>query len=71
MYRNVYTFNRTLTTPTEESWPGVTSLPDYKPSFPNWKTNELASAVKQLDPTGLDLLQVGLVLGTRRNYVGL
>ncbi|KAK3089139.1 hypothetical protein FSP39_001182 [Pinctada imbricata] len=52
---------RTLTTPTEETWPGVTSLPDYKPSFPNWKTNELASAVKQLDPSGLDLLQEMLI----------
>lgn len=51
-------FYRTLTTPTEESWPGVTSLPDYKPTFPNWKSNTLAGSVKQLDPAGLDLLQV-------------
>lgn len=48
---------RTLTTPTEETWPGVTSLPDYKPTFPNWKTNQLHASVKQLDNTGLDLLQ--------------
>ncbi|KAH3871880.1 cyclin-dependent kinase 1-like [Dreissena polymorpha] len=52
---------RTLTTPTEEVWPGVTSMPDYKPTFPNWKTNQLASCVKQLDKTGLDLLQQMLV----------
>jgi hypothetical protein len=50
--------NRTLTTPTEEDWPGVTSMPDYKPTFPSWKTNSLAQSVKQMDNTGLDLLQV-------------
>lgn len=52
---------RTLTTPTDETWPGVTSLPDYKPTFPNWKTNQLASAVQRLDNTGLDLLQQMLI----------
>lgn len=51
---------RTLTTPTEEDWPGVTSLPDFKPTFPSWRTNSLASCVKQLDNTGLDLLQAML-----------
>ncbi|ESP03930.1 hypothetical protein LOTGIDRAFT_230226 [Lottia gigantea] len=47
---------RTLTTPTDETWPGVTALPDYKNNFPKWKTNQLASSVKQLDNVGLDLL---------------
>ncbi len=50
---------RTLTTPTEESWPGVTNMPDYKPTFPCWKTNTLPQNVKQLNEKGLDLLQVG------------
>ncbi|KFO69354.1 Cyclin-dependent kinase 2, partial [Cuculus canorus] len=27
---------RTLGTPDEAAWPGVTSMPDYKPSFPKW-----------------------------------
>ena len=52
---------RTLTTPTEEDWPGVTSMPDYKPTFPSWKTNSLAQSVKQMDNTGLDLLQEMLI----------
>ncbi|CAL1530848.1 unnamed protein product [Lymnaea stagnalis] len=52
---------RTLTTPTEETWPGVSQLPDFKPSFPHWKTNQLASSVKQLDPLGLELLQEMLI----------
>lgn len=52
---------RTLTTPTEESWPGVSSLPDYKPIFPSWKNNILAQSVKTLDAQGLDLLQKTLI----------
>ncbi|CAH1793914.1 unnamed protein product [Owenia fusiformis] len=52
---------RIMKTPTEETWPGVTSLPDYKPTFPNWKKNELQTAVKQLNETGLDLLQKMLI----------
>ena len=58
-YSSFILANRTLTTPTEESWPGVDSLPDYKPIFPNWKTNTLAQSVKQLDEPGLDILKVG------------
>lgn len=27
---------RLLGTPTEETWPGVTSLPDFKSAFPKW-----------------------------------
>ncbi|KAI8742153.1 cyclin-dependent kinase 1 [Biomphalaria glabrata] len=52
---------RTLTTPTEETWPGVSQLPDFKPSFPHWKTNQLANSVKQLDRLGLELLQEMLI----------
>lgn len=48
---------RTLSTPTEETWPGVSTLPDYKTSFPSWRTNTLSSVVKQLDSHGIDLLQ--------------
>ncbi|KAK2150144.1 hypothetical protein LSH36_421g02046 [Paralvinella palmiformis] len=52
---------RTLTTPTESIWPGVSSLPDYKSTFPNWKTNTLSQSVKHLDADGLDLLQSLLI----------
>ena len=53
--------SRILSTPTEETWPGVSELPDYKPSFPMWKGNSLANSVKVLDSVGLDLLQKMLV----------
>lgn len=61
-----YTFNnytivfRILRTPTEEIWPGVTQLSDYKATFPNWMTNNLELQVNTLDANGLDLLQAML-----------
>ncbi|RWS14746.1 cyclin-dependent kinase 1-like protein, partial [Dinothrombium tinctorium] len=48
---------RSLSTPTEETWPGVSSLPDYKTTFPNWKQNILPSLVPQMDESGIDLLK--------------
>ncbi|TGZ32196.1 Uncharacterized protein DBV15_01024 [Temnothorax longispinosus] len=48
---------RILRMPTEEIWPGVTQLSDYKATFPNWMTNNLESQVKTLDADGLNLLQ--------------
>lgn len=57
----VYYFHRILRTPTELIWPGITSLPDYKSTFPCWTQNQLSSQVKNLDSAGLDLLQKMLV----------
>lgn len=50
-----------MKTPTEEFWPGVSSLPDYKASFPKWTSYNLPNQVKNLDNHGLDLLQAMLV----------
>lgn len=52
---------RTMGTPTEETWPGVTSLKAYKNSFPCWKRNVCRALVPQLDDTGLDLLEKMLI----------
>jgi cyclin-dependent kinase len=45
-----------LGTPSEQDWPGVTSFPDFKPSFPKWKGTNITSIVTGLDDVGLDLL---------------
>jgi serine/threonine protein kinase len=37
-------------------WPGVTTLPDYKATFPHWPTRSIAAVVPKLDPMGVDLL---------------
>uniref|UniRef100_A0A8C7CVU9 cyclin-dependent kinase n=3 Tax=Oncorhynchus TaxID=8016 RepID=A0A8C7CVU9_ONCKI len=48
---------RTLGTPDEVAWPGVTSMPDYKPSFPKWARQELSKVVPPLDEDGRELLR--------------
>ncbi|KAL5679882.1 hypothetical protein ACJX0J_006267, partial [Zea mays] len=47
---------RVLGTPNEQSWPGVSCLPDFKTAFPRWQSQDLATIVPNLEPAGLDLL---------------
>jgi cyclin-dependent kinase len=57
----IFKIFRSLGTPTEQEWPGVTSLPDFKPSFPKWARQDIANTVTSLDDIGLDLLDALLV----------
>lgn len=48
-------------TPKESTWPGVSTLPDFKNTFPRWPTPAnmaaaLGKEVTNLDALGLDLL---------------
>ncbi len=43
-------------TPNENTWPGVTKLPEFKFTFPRFKGKGLNSYNKNIDPIGLDLL---------------
>jgi len=47
---------RVLGTPTEDLWPGCSSLPDFKSSFPKWPPQKLSKVCPSLDQFGLDLL---------------
>ncbi|KAK2383647.1 Cell division control protein 2-B [Trifolium repens] len=47
---------RIMGTPNEDTWPGVTSLPDFKSAFPKWPSQDLATLVPNLEPAGLDIL---------------
>ncbi|KAG5040633.1 hypothetical protein JHK85_013109 [Glycine max] len=49
-------------TPNEDTWPGVTSLPDFKSAFPKWQPKDLKNVVPNLEPAGLDLLSSMLYL---------
>ena len=49
---------RILGTPNEEVWPSVSSLPDYKPTFPQWSRQDIARIVSTLDEVGIDMLKV-------------
>ena len=45
-------------TPSEQIWPGVSQLPDYKETFPQWTKQDLRNIVPNLDEMGIDLLAV-------------
>jgi len=49
---------RTLGTPDEDMWPGVSNLPDYKRIFPRWEAQNVSEIVPMLDADGTDLLMV-------------
>jgi cyclin-dependent kinase 1 len=57
---------RSMGTPTEEIWPGLTQMPDYKANFPSWKRCVLSSLVPQMDKDGLDLLEKMLIYDPHR-----
>ncbi|KAJ6602740.1 kinase-like domain-containing protein [Mycena vulgaris] len=57
----IFKIFRILGTPDEENWPGVKALPDYKPTFPQWASQELARIVPALDKDGIDMLQATLM----------
>ncbi|RZB40703.1 cyclin-dependent kinase 1 [Asbolus verrucosus] len=48
---------RVLKTPSEEIWPGVSTLPDYKATFPNWTSYNLESQLKNMNKDAIDLLR--------------
>lgn len=47
---------RLMGTPSERTWPGISSLPEYKANFPNYATQQLHILLPQIDQLGLDLL---------------
>ncbi|XP_030472396.1 cell division control protein 2 homolog [Syzygium oleosum] len=57
---------RIMGTPNEDSWPGVTSLPDFKSTFPKWAPQDLKTVTPNLDPAGVDLLSKMLCMDPRR-----
>ncbi|KAI9887697.1 MAG: Cyclin-dependent kinase catalytic subunit [Watsoniomyces obsoletus] len=57
----IFKIFKLLGTPDEAAWPGVTSFPDFKPSFPKWIRDDTRPLVPGLDHAGLDLLEALLV----------
>ncbi|BCR92685.1 cyclin-dependent serine/threonine-protein kinase CDC28 [Aspergillus chevalieri] len=53
----IFKIFRLLGTPDENIWPGVSSFPDYKPTFPKWKRQDMANVVPGLEDAGLDLIE--------------
>ncbi|KAF9530825.1 Pkinase-domain-containing protein [Crepidotus variabilis] len=57
----IFKIFRILGTPNEETWPNVSTLPDYKPTFPQWSRQDLSRVVSTLDEAGLDFLKRTLI----------
>ncbi|KAF4125657.1 cyclin-dependent kinase [Geosmithia morbida] len=60
-YMEALPTNSVLGTPDEDAWPGVTSYPDYKMTFPKWSRDPDATLCHNLDEKGLELLEMMLV----------
>jgi serine/threonine protein kinase len=55
----IFKIFKTMGTPTEETWQGITDLPEFKMSFPQWKVDGNANLKKlcsNMDERGIDLL---------------
>ncbi|XP_037957701.1 cyclin-dependent kinase 1-like [Teleopsis dalmanni] len=57
---------RALKTPTEQLWPGVSSLPNYKTTFPRWSTFQLKKQLKNINEKGFDLIKKMLIYDPAR-----
>jgi cyclin-dependent kinase 2 len=45
-----------LGTPDESTFPGISNFPDFKPTFPKWKSKDLSGIIKGINGDGVDLL---------------
>lgn len=57
----IFKIFKLLGTPNENDWPGVSSFPNFKSSFPKWHRDSKAPLCSSLDDNGLDLLEMMLV----------
>lgn len=57
----IFKIFRLLGTPDEDVWPGVSLLPDFKTTFPQWSRKDLAAHIPALDADGIDLLEVSIL----------
>eukprot|EP01118_Nematostelium_gracile_P002168 TRINITY_DN123_c0_g1_i1.p1 TRINITY_DN123_c0_g1~~TRINITY_DN123_c0_g1_i1.p1 ORF type:complete len:294 (+),score=48.02 TRINITY_DN123_c0_g1_i1:43-924(+) len=53
----IFRIFRVLGTPNDHIWPGVTSLPDYQPTFPQNPPQSFSKLFPQLETSGRDLLE--------------
>lgn len=65
----IFQIFRKLGTPTVAEWPGLDTLPDFKPTFPKWSRRpwaEIRNTVEQLGPDGVALIDELLRYDPRR-----
>ncbi|KAL1452524.1 hypothetical protein WDU94_006747, partial [Cyamophila willieti] len=57
---------RTLGTPHEDVWPGVSKLPIYKTDFPEWRPKKITEILPLADPLALDVFAKIMVLDPKQ-----
>ncbi|KAF9342281.1 negative regulator of the PHO system, partial [Mortierella sp. NVP85] len=57
---------KVMGTPTEETWPGVSKLSEYRKDFPYYPPKPLSSVVPMIDAFGMDLLMQMLIYQPQR-----
>ena len=65
----IFKIFQTLGTPSEQVWPGVGELPEYKASFPNWLPRgwaQIRNTKQQVGTDGIDLLENLMCYDPRR-----
>ncbi|KZV95494.1 Pkinase-domain-containing protein [Exidia glandulosa HHB12029] len=57
-----------LGTPNEDNWEGVTKLPDFKPTFPQWsaRTESFEKMFGGLEKAGIDIIRQMLIYDTSK-----
>ena len=60
----IFKIFQVLGTPNEENWPGISKLPEYKSTFPNWKPKKFSEIFekKDISKSGIDLLEKFLTM---------
>jgi len=67
----IFKIFRVLGTPSEETWPGVTSLQDWNDSFPVWPSLAVSRLVPGLCDAGIDLLENMMQIDPKRRLSAL
>ena len=57
----IFKIFRLLGTPSLQSWPGLAQMPDFKPTFPQWRPQALPAVLPEMDGHALQLLAAMLV----------
>jgi len=57
----LYRIFRTLGTPNEKMWPGVSQLSDFTPNFPDWPPRKFCEILNKLDQPSIAIIQKMLI----------
>eukprot|EP00656_Telonema_subtile_P018772 TRINITY_DN20183_c0_g1_i2.p1 TRINITY_DN20183_c0_g1~~TRINITY_DN20183_c0_g1_i2.p1 ORF type:complete len:204 (+),score=45.61 TRINITY_DN20183_c0_g1_i2:107-718(+) len=56
----IFRIFKTMGTPNEEVWPGISELPEFNSIFPSWRKRDLEEVYPELEKEGVALLELML-----------